>query len=127
MARKKYTLTVSAEADLRTAKSWSLSRWDKALTKQYFSDLHEGANYIADNYKSFSSRSELVNDTDLSVYPVREHYIVYVPVADDHIVIVSFIRQGRDLPSILRKGRYQINRELSEIRRRIAEGDITIK
>ena len=35
MARKKYTLTVSAEADLRPAKTWSLSRWDKALTKQY--------------------------------------------------------------------------------------------
>ncbi len=53
MTRKKYTLTATAEADLRLAKAWSLSRWDKALTKQYFSDLHEGGNYIADNPRIF--------------------------------------------------------------------------
>ena len=127
MALKKYTLTVSAETDLQSAKAWSLSRWDKALTKQYFTDLHEGANYIAENHKSLSPRSELANDTGLSVYPVREHYIVFVPVADNYIVIVSFIRQGRDLPSLLRKGSYQINRELLEIRKRISQGEITIK
>ena len=127
MARKKYTLTASAEADLRSAKVWSLSRWDKRLTKQYFTDLHEGANFIAENYKSLISRSELTQDLGLCVHPVREHYIVYVPVSDTHIVIVSFIRQGRDLPSILRKGRHIINREMQEIAKRIAQGEIVIK
>ena len=127
MARKKYTLTASAEADLRSAKVWSLSHWDKRLTKQYFTDLHEGANFIAENYKSLISRSELIHDPGLCVHPVREHYIVYVPVADTHIVIVSIMRQGRDLQSILRKGRHKINRELIDIKRRIAEGEIVIK
>ncbi len=124
MTRKKYTLTATAEADLRLAKAWSLSRWDKALTKQYFSDLHEGGNYIADNHESLSSRSELTGNTGLFISPVREHYIVYVPVADNHIVIVSFIRQGRDIPSILARGSYRINREMLEIKKQLKQGKI---
>lgn len=124
MARKHYTLTLQAEENLRQAKSWSLSRWGKALTRQYFADLHEGAEYIAANYSSLGQRDELAETTGLCVYPVREHYIVYMPVAKKHIVIVAFIRQGRDVPAILLRNSYRILRELKEIRARMDSGDL---
>ncbi len=35
------------------------------------------------------------------VYPVRERYIVYEPLAERFIAIVAAIRQGRDISAIL--------------------------
>ncbi len=51
--RKHYTLTALAEADLRAAKKWSLSRWGKNLTQHYFSDLHDTAEHIGQHHTSF--------------------------------------------------------------------------
>ncbi len=103
-----------------------LPRWSKALTRQYFADLHEGAEFIARNHASFRARDELSGETGLSLYPVREHYIVYLPVAEDHIIIVSFIRQVRDVPTILAQDHFRLNREVEDILEQIQNGDITL-
>lgn len=126
MRRKSYVLTVRAAADLREARAWSLSRWGKELTNQYFEDLHEGAQYIADNHASFGSRHRLAGGTSLLLYPVREHYIVYEPLAEKSIAVVAVIRQGRDIPTILQKWAAPIRRELIEIRGMIERGEIRI-
>ena len=112
--QKLYILTDSAEQDFRIAKRWSLQRWGKALTQQYFSDLHKGAEYIAQNSGASTSKSHLISSTGLGVYPVREHYIVFVPVKNNFIVIVSLIRQTRDVPSILQANSHRLSREVKE-------------
>jgi len=99
--RKSYLLTARAAADLREARTWSRARWGKELTNRYFDDLHEGAQYIAENHASFRDRHELAGGTALLLYPVREHYIVYEPLTPRSIAIVAVIRQGRDIPAIL--------------------------
>ena len=124
---KHYTLTALAAADLRAAKKWSLSRWGKNLTQQYFADLHNAAEYIAHNHATLNEQECLTVNTDLAIHPVREHYIIYVPVAEDHIVIVAFIRQSRDVPAILQKAGYMIQRELKEIQHQLAVGKLVIK
>lgn len=126
MRRKSYLLTARAAADLREARTWSRARWGKELTNRYFDDLHEGAQYIAENHASFRDRHELAGGTALLVYPVREHYIVYEPLAPRRIVIVAVIRQGRDIPAILKKWAAPIRRELMEIRDKIACGEIRV-
>jgi plasmid stabilization system protein ParE len=113
-------------ADLREARVWSRARWGKELTTRYFADLHEGAQYIAENHASFRDRPELAGGTALLLYPVREHYIVYEPLGTQFIAIVAVVRQGRDIPSILQKWAAPIRRELIEIRSRIARGEIQI-
>jgi plasmid stabilization system protein ParE len=50
--RKSYVLTARAAADLIEARAWSRARWGKELTNRYFEDLHEGAQYIAENHAS---------------------------------------------------------------------------
>jgi hypothetical protein len=60
------------------------------------------------------------------LYPVREHYIVYVPLGERLIAIVAVIRQGRDISSILQKWSVLIRRELNEIRARIERGEIVL-
>src|SRR2546430_2168791 len=60
-----------------------------------------------------------------SVCPVREHYIVYEPLAERFIAVVAVIRQGRDIAAILQKWSVPIRRELIEIRGRIARGEIS--
>ena len=124
---KNYTLTELVTADLRAAKVWSDSRWGKNLIQQYFADLHKAAEDIAQHPASLNEQESLTANTGLSIHPVREHYIIYVPVADDHIVIVAFIRQSRDVPAILQKAGYMIRRELKEIQQQLAAGKLVIK
>ena len=122
MRRKSYLLTTRAVADLREARAWSRARWGKELTDRYLEDLHEGAQYIAENHASLRDRHELAGGTALLLYPVREHYIVYEPLAPRLIAIVAVIRQSRDIPAILQKWAAPIRQEVMEIRSRIAHG-----
>ena len=126
MRRTSYVLTARAAADLREARAWSRSRWGKELTNRYFEDLHEGAEYIAENHASFRDRHDLAGGTALRLYPVREHYIVYEPLTPSLIAIVAVVRQGRDIPAILRRWAAPIRRELIEIRERIERGEIRV-
>ena len=88
-------------------------------------DLHAGAQFIAENHSALRRRQELSGGTRLLVYPVRELYIVYEPLAERFIAVVAVIRQGRDIPAILQKWSVPIRRELIEIRARVARGEIT--
>ncbi len=119
--KKSYILTITAEEDFREAKQWSLSRWGRNQTKQYFFDLHNGAEYIAKNYQSLSSKESLAVNTGLGIYAVREHYMVYVPVREGFIVIVALIRQIRDVPAILQANNYLFQREFKDIESMIVE------
>jgi plasmid stabilization system protein ParE len=123
--RARYVLTARAAADLREARAWSRARWGKELTSRYFDDLHEGARFIAENQSALRRRQELSGGTGLRAYPVREHYIVYEPLAERFIAVVAVIRQGRDIPAVLQKWSLPIRRELIEIRAKIARGEIT--
>jgi plasmid stabilization system protein ParE len=125
-SRKSYVLTVRAEADLRDARAWSRARWGKELTSGYFEDLHDGAQHIAENYASLRHRHDLAAGSALFLYPVREHYVVYEPLAERFIAIVAVIRQGRDIPAILQKWAAPIRRELIEIRSKIERGEIRV-
>lgn len=126
MARKRYVLTLRAANDLREARAWSHARWGKSLTHRYFEDLHKGARYVAENSHRLRARDELVGDTPLHVCPIREHYLVYEPLSSDVIAVVAAIRQGRDLPAILRKWAGSIRRELADVRSRVERAEIKI-
>ena len=124
--KKHYILTRLAESDLYDAKTWSLSRWGSKLTQTYFSDLHEAAEYIALHHHKLKNREDLTGQTGLSIHPVREHYLVYLPINDQCIIIVAVIRQSRDVPQILGKAEFMIRREVMEIRRRINCGELSL-
>jgi len=119
--RRHYILTASAERDFREAQRWSLSRWGKELTEQYFSDLHESAEGIAQNH---SPIHQMANASELGIHPVREHYLVYVPISKNSIVIVALIRQTRDVPEILKTNGFKIRRQLKEIFKKLERGEI---
>jgi plasmid stabilization system protein ParE len=119
-----YILTETAERDFREARRWSLSRWGPALTKQYFADLHAGADDTAKHYRSLAKKDHLTGTSGLGIRAVREHYIVYVPIGDRRIVIVALIRQTRDVPAILKANSFVIRRQLDEIADRLKRGAI---
>jgi len=113
--KKNYILTEIAERDFWQAKQWSISRWGKKLTTQYFKDLHQVAQYIALNYQSLPEKNYLTGTTELGIYAVREHYLIYVPESKIQIVIVALIRQTRDVPTIIKENNYLFRRELKKI------------
>jgi len=122
--KQHYILTKTAEHDFREARQWSLSRWGSELTKQYFTDLHKSAENIAQNYKRIASMEHVADATELSVHPVREHYLVYVPISGKRIVIVALIRQTRDVPTIIQASGFMIQRQLKESFKKLALGAI---
>ena len=124
--KKHYLLTRLAESDLFEARLWSLSRWGRKLTREYFSDLHEAAEYVAIHHRTPSSREDLTGGTGLSIHPIREHYLVYLPVADQYIIIVAVIRQSRDVPKILDRAAFMMRREVIEIKNRIKHSDLSL-
>lgn len=126
MARKRwhYILTQTAEQDFRAARQWSMSRWGKALTVQYLTDVHERAESIAQNPERFPSKEHISNTAELNVYPIREHYLIYVPIRDKRIVIVALIRQTRDVPAILDANGFTIQRQLKETLEKLSRNDI---
>lgn len=71
-------------------------------------------------------RGTLAGGTSLLLYPVREHYLVYEPLAPGVIAIVAVIRQGRDIPAILQKWAAPIRRELPEIRGKIERREVSL-
>lgn len=119
--RRRYVLTPTARDQLREAKAWSLARWGPKLTAEYFQDLHDAAQQLAISYRTHRSRAELTGGTGLLIFPVREHYLVYEPLADGRIAIVAVIRQSRDIPNILAKGKHAIDRELKALRETLSK------
>src|SRR5258708_24013561 len=126
MRPKRYVLTNRAAGDLREARAWSRARWGKELTSRYFDDLHEGAQFIAENQSALRRRQELSGGISLRVYPVREHYIVYEPLAERFIAVVAVIRQGRDIPAILQKWSAPIRRELTQNPGKMSRGETQV-
>ena len=112
--RRAYVLTEKAARDFREARRWSKARWGDRTTRSYFQKLHNGAEYIAAHQTVISHRDELTEDTNLEVYPVGEHFLVYVPLDTTQIAIVALIRQIRDVPALLQANRFQIQRALNE-------------
>ena len=64
----------------------------------------------------FQSREELEGGTGIKLHAVRQHFLAYDRLDDNTIVFVAVLRQDRDIPGILRKGAYQISRELKALR-----------
>jgi len=124
--QRHYVLTRLAEYDLHEARAWSLARWGSKLTRAYFEDLHQAAEYVATHHQALSCRDDLTGDTDLAVHPVREHYLIYIPIGDEQIIIVAVIRQSRDIPQILGNATFMIQREVSEIKKRIKRGELSL-
>lgn len=119
-----YLLTETAERDFREARRWSRARWGGKQTKNYFANLHKGAEYIAVSQNALAERDDLTGTTGLGVHAVGEHYIVYVPVNDSCIVIVALMRQSRDVPAVLKANGYRIRQQLKDITARLAQGKI---
>ncbi|MDQ6968869.1 MAG: type II toxin-antitoxin system RelE/ParE family toxin [Mariprofundaceae bacterium] len=125
-SKKHYALTNLAERDLQEAKLWSISRWGREHTQQYFNDLHKAAENVATHYHLLNSREDLTGETGLSIHPVREYYLVYFPISEQYIIIVAVIRQSRDIPKILSKAAFMIRREVIEIKNCIKRGSLSL-
>src|SRR5580693_7535629 len=109
---RNYFLSPTAIDRLRDHKKWSLERFGRAVTKKYFQDMDKGFQYIADNYERFPARSGLTGASGLRIFPVREHYVVYVPLRDG-IHIADILGQAQDIPNILHENAATFERELA--------------
>jgi plasmid stabilization system protein ParE len=115
-ANPPYVLTPTAAADIREIADWSMDHWGQVRTVKYLHDLHEGFCTIAKNHAGFMKRDYLGGSVGIALYPIKKHYVAFVPIDKKKIAIAAIIRQGRDIPSILLKNRYMIEREVQTIK-----------
>lgn len=115
MINQHYLLTESAERDFVEARSWSLKRWGKLQTIRYFQKIEDVVVTVAAEELALPGSEEFTGSTQLKVWPVGEHYLVYVPVRKGFVIVVSLIRQVRDVPEIISRNMFVINRELRKI------------
>ena len=108
-----YFLSPTAINHLRDHKKWSLERFGHATTKKYFQDMDKGFQYIADNYERFPLRSELTGESGIYIYPVREHYVVFVPMSDG-VHIADVLGQAQDIPNVLSENAAIFQRETAQ-------------
>ncbi|MGB9154614.1 MAG: type II toxin-antitoxin system RelE/ParE family toxin [Alphaproteobacteria bacterium] len=111
---RNYFLSPTAIGHLRGHKKWSIEHFGHTTTKKYFQDMDKGFQYIADNYKQFAARSYLTGESELSVYLMREHYVIYVPLKDG-VHIADILGRTQDIPNILRENASIFQRELSQV------------
>lgn len=111
--RVSYFLSPTAISNLRDHKKWSLAKFGRAVTKKYFQDMDKGFQYIADSYKSFPIRPELTGESGLFIYPIGEHYVVYVPM-NNNIHIAAILRQTQDVPNIINERAAIFQREIAK-------------
>ncbi len=110
---RSYFLSPTAIGQLRRHKRWSLEKFGHIVTKKYFEDLDCGFQHIADNHERFPKRAELTGEHGFSIYPVREHYVVYVPKPDG-VHIAAILGQAQDIPNILNDNAILFERELAQ-------------
>jgi len=107
-----YFLSPTAIQQLREQKKWSINEFGYITTRKYFEDLTQGFQHIADNYQKFPARANLTGESGLSIYPIRENFIVYLPMRSG-IHIVAVLGQAQDVPSILKANAATFQRELA--------------
>ncbi|MCY7297421.1 hypothetical protein [Alteromonas sp. a30] len=78
----------------------------------------------AQNHHSLPDHEELTGAYGIGVYPIREHYMVYFPIVQGMIIIVSLMRQTRDVPTVIKANNYLIQQELKAIVNKISRGEI---
>lgn len=108
---RRYFLSSIAATHLREHKRWSIARFGRETTKKYFEDLDKAFQYIADHYTSLPSRKELTGDSGLGIHPVREHFVIFLPLRDG-VHIVDVLRQTQDIPNIIRQSAAIFEREI---------------
>lgn len=93
-------LTPWAAATLRSIRYWSHERFGKKNAEKYFVDIDKALSFIAQSCGKVVSRDDLTGDSGFSIYPVREHFIVF-DVLNGTIFVFDFVKQERDILTVL--------------------------
>lgn len=112
---KPYHLSLTAIRQLKAHRAWSRRQFGEKVTRQYFADMDKGVRYIAKQYTALPARPELTGTTGMCIYPVREHYVVFVPLSQG-IFIASILAQSQNVPVILDECAALFRRELNQFK-----------
>jgi toxin ParE1/3/4 len=125
VTRPVYYLTPTAADDLREIGRRTADEWGNRQAQKYLDELRRGFERIAEYHKTFVNRDDMNGGTGLSLYHVGKHYVVYVPLTDNVVIIASLVYHSRDIPNHLKEIGFEIRRDLQTILEQIARGEIT--
>jgi plasmid stabilization system protein ParE len=110
---KHYLLTQTAANDFRRAKAWSLKRWGKENTTSYFQHIENIANELGK--QTLLAKTDVLDVDNLSIWPIKEHYLVYIPLDNELIAIVGLFRQTQDLTSIIQNNSFAFKHQFAKL------------
>ncbi|GEM_PF-3241557 len=109
-----YTLTSIAEEDLIEIIRFSVVEFGKQQTLKHLQAIHEVSEYVGRNHKILRSRSEFAVDCSILIYPVEKYYMLCHAVSEEHILVLGYLANERDIPNIIKRNSYAINQEISK-------------
>ena len=127
MRSLRYTLTRGAEADLDDIHLRSFEQYGHDQTNKYIGELKKAVEFVSSHHAKIPARQHLTGDSGLNLYPVNNLYIVYRPIAGDHVVIISVISQLRDIPTLLIAQEKEFEKDFLEIQKKIKDGEIRLR
>jgi plasmid stabilization system protein ParE len=113
--KPKYLFTCAGKEAWEYAKRYSKRQFPNE-TRQYFSDVIDVIEKLADSPHSYAYRDDLAAGTGLKIYGARKHYLIFDILPDGRIAIVGFEKKERDILGILSKQSSTIREELSRLR-----------
>ncbi len=91
----KVILSVEAENDLEEIYDYSVDRFGLKVADEYFSQMVEGFDRIAQFPESAIVRNELTADLRSKVYG---SHVIFFKVQPEQILIIRILHQSRDMP-----------------------------
>ena len=112
----RYSITLEAAHHLRDIARWGADRWGVAQARSYLEDIRRGFEFIAQRPHAISQRSRLTGPGNLRLHRVRNHYVVFAFVTDDHIAIAGVLHERMDVPAHLEVLQARTETALDELR-----------
>lgn len=108
------SLTRRAFRDLYGIERYSIERWGKSVAENYLDDIEQGLNRLRENPKLLKTKDGI--SPDLSLYRVREHFLVCT-VSADRVYVLTIKHGSLDLPRRLTELEPQLLAEAEILRR----------
>ncbi len=119
----RYYLTTEAVANMRAIAQQSVKRWGKSQAKAYQADLTAGFRVIAERHERLPRKATGVDDQRL--HRVNHHYVVFLVLTPDVIVITTILHEHMDVPTRLHNAQVRMNLELADVRRSVLKDNLS--
>lgn len=114
-----YRMAKIAMADLRRIAMDTRRQWGKDQALKYVAEMQEGFQHIADRHDALPQHSRLTGASKLRLHRIASHYICYLIMTPDLIIITGMLHERMDIPARLRELQTLTENDIGDLRAKL--------